>query len=83
MSLLPLTYSPRQVAESYGASVDTIRDWIASGKLTALNVGSGSVKPRWRIRPCDIEAFERSRLSKPATKPTRRRKQDPSITEFF
>ncbi len=83
MTTLPATFSPAQVAKSYGSSVDKVRSWITSGKLTAINVGSGKVKPRWRIRQSDLDAFEAARMSKPQPKPARRRRKDPSITEYF
>lgn len=81
-ALLP-TFSPAQVAESYGVCVDTITKKIADGELGAINIGAGKIKPRWRIRQSDLDAFERLRESKKPPKPSRRRRKDPSVTEYF
>lgn len=83
MSNLPLTHSVKEVAESYGASPDKVLGWIRSGRLTAINVGNGTVKPRWRIRPADLADFERRGESKKPAKPVRRRRKDPNVTQCF
>lgn len=80
---LPLTYSPAEVAKSYGASVDKVVGWIRSGRLTAINIGNGATKPRWRIRQSDLAEFERARLSKKPATPTRRWREDPAVTQYF
>ena len=80
---LPLTYSPAEVAKSYGASVDKVVGWIRSGRLTAINIGNGGVKPRWRIRESDLAEFEQSRLSQAPAKPARRRRKPEGVTEYF
>ena len=81
----PTTHAlfPREVAARLRVSVDKVRSWIASGKLRAVNVGDGLKRPRWRIRESDLAEFEQSRLSQPPPKPARRRRKDPSITEYF
>ncbi len=80
---LGITFSPAQVAESYGMSVDTITKKIADGELGAINVGSGKLKPRWRIRQSDLDAFEQARESKKPPTPSRRRRKDPNVTQYF
>ena len=40
--------TPPQVARRYGVSPDTVRAWIASGELRAVNVGKGK-RPRHRV----------------------------------
>ena len=70
-------YTPREIAESRGVSVDTVRSWIHSGQLRAVNLAraAGSRKPRWRVSETDLAAFELARSNTPAPKPTRRRRR--------
>lgn len=41
----------------------TVLRLIKSGRLKAVNVGAGSVKPRWRVRMDDVREFMRSRTA--------------------
>jgi hypothetical protein len=76
--------APPAIAKHYAVGVGTVLGWIRSGELAAINVGSGAKRPRWRIMPDALEAFERRRAAQPATKPARRRrKADPAVIEFF
>jgi transposase len=53
----------RDVATRLCVSVDTVRRWIASGQLVAINVSvtRRSKKPRHVVRPADLAAFEEGR----------------------
>lgn len=51
--------TPPEVAARFRVKVTTIRSWIVAGRLKAINV-SATVRPKYRIRPADLEAFERS-----------------------
>ncbi|NQU21955.1 MAG: helix-turn-helix domain-containing protein [Candidatus Nealsonbacteria bacterium] len=76
--------SPPAVAKLYGVKADTARGWIYSGELPAIDVSSrGSKRPRFRIDPDDLPAFELRRSVVPAKKATRRRRQQAGITEYF
>jgi excisionase family DNA binding protein len=81
------TLTLEQVAERYGISMRNVAKLLRSGELTGVNVGVGKRNKRWRIRPQDIEAFERRRLSTPAPAAARRRRrteqESPSYTRFF
>jgi predicted site-specific integrase-resolvase len=74
------------VVAKYGVTEQTVLVWIHQGSLRALNVGraAGAKKPRWRIRPEDLAAWELSRESgSPPPKPTRRRKQPAEVIPFY
>jgi len=81
---LPIYTTPPRLAKRWGIKVQRILQWIRSGQLAAVNLGDGRLRPRWKIPPSAIEAFESVRASRPAPKPApRRRRKDPSVIEFF
>jgi excisionase family DNA binding protein len=49
-------YAPVDVAELYGVKLTTVWTWIREKKLPALKLGKN-----YRIRPEDLERFEKSR----------------------
>lgn len=49
-------YTCEEVAERYGVKLITVWDWIRKKKLPAIRTGKS-----YRIRPEDIESFERER----------------------
>ena len=79
------TVSPKQVAERYGCKSDTVLTWIHSGELRAIDVSSRkSTRPRFRIDPDDLAAFENRRSVQARPKiQRRRRRKDPRIIEYF
>ena len=79
----PQSLIPREVAERYRVSVDKVVGWIRVGKLRAFNVGDGLKRPRWRVLPADLTAFETERMATPPPKPARRRRRDPAIKDYF
>lgn len=77
--------SPPQVAERFTVDTHKVLGWIKRGELRAINVASttGS-RPRFRVSPSDLAAFEAARSAMPQPKVSRiRRRKDPSIIEFF
>lgn len=56
--------TPPQVAARYGIKADRVRRWILNGQLRAVNV-SDRTRPRWKISPADLEAFEQARSNLP------------------
>ncbi|MEM6505451.1 MAG: helix-turn-helix domain-containing protein [Planctomycetota bacterium] len=65
-----------EVARQYGVNQSKVLAWIAEGELLALNVASTrATRPRWRIDPDDLAAFEESRRSTAlcSEKPRRRK----------
>ena len=79
--------TPPELARRYGVHVYKILSFIRSGELAALNLATRrSGRPRWKITPEAIAAFERSRSSSapPARTPRHRRpKLDANVTEYF
>ena len=51
-------YTCEEVAERYGVKLITVWDWIRKKKLPAIRTGKS-----YRIRPEDIETFERERMT--------------------
>ncbi len=74
MSKRPL--SPPAFAKRYGVNPDKVHTWIRNGELAAIDVSTKPTgRPRWRIMPEAVEAFEARRAAKPpAPKPKRRRR---------
>ena len=74
---------PREVAERLGINVTRVLGWIRAGQLRATNISNSPTRPRWRIKPADLDAFLESRSNKPAEpeKPSRRRNTH-SVKEF-
>ena len=50
----------RDLCDRYGVTEHTVLGWIRSGELRAINVGRslGTKKPRWRITPEALQAFD-------------------------
>jgi hypothetical protein len=59
--------------------------WIRAGELSAINVAQQvGGRPRYRIDPVDLAAFEARRLVRTQSSPSvRRRKQTADVVEFF
>jgi transposase len=77
--------TPAQLALRYGVSADKVRNWIANGELHAIDVSTRvGGRPQWAIPPEALEQFERTRSTRPAPRPVRRRKRaPPGAIEFF
>jgi hypothetical protein len=77
--------SPPEIARSRGVDAHKILAWIESGELKAVNLAtSTSGRPRWKVSPADLAAFEASRSAGPQPKVSRvRRRKNPNIVEFF
>lgn len=52
-------YTPEDIAARYCVKTQTVWSWLRSGLLPSIRVGR-----IYRIRPCDIEAFEANQLVK-------------------
>jgi excisionase family DNA binding protein len=81
-------FTVEQIQARYGVGEGTVLGWIRSGELKAVNVGRNATakKPRWRINPEALEAFERGRTPTPTAavtpgKKPRRKKTD--VIEFI
>jgi excisionase family DNA binding protein len=75
--------TPAAVAERLATSTDHVLGLIHSGRLRAVNIGMGKVRPRWRV---PAEALDEFKLSRTATAPTpraARRKRATDVVEFY
>lgn len=81
--MLSNSYTPREVAQARGVGINKVHTWIRSGQLEAVNVSEGNARPRWRITPDALAAFDHKRSSRRAIQPAapKRRRRD-SITEY-
>lgn len=79
-------FTPPSLARMWGCSPETVLAYIRSGRLRAFSLSPhGSRRPRWRISPDDVRAFEDAQAPKPAKprpkRPSRRSSAD--VIEFF
>lgn len=81
MTLRYLT--PPAVAKRLGVDHHRVLAWIRSGKLRAVNLGDGPIRPRYRIDPGDLGDFLAGRAVVPPAKAERRRRNDPNIIRFY
>jgi excisionase family DNA binding protein len=71
------------VAELLSTSTDHVLGLIHSGRLPAVNIGMGKVKPRWRVSVDALEQFTTARTASARTTSRRTRRADPTVVEFF
>ena len=62
-----------------GVAPDKVVAWIKAGALRAMNVGNGPLKPRYRIDPTDLAAFENSRTVRPVVSVPRSQRKRQSV----
>lgn len=81
----PRASTVQEVSQRYGVGEHTVLGWIASGQLRAIHVGRrpGAGKPRWRITPEALAAFEQVRTSAPPAAKLPRRKRPEGVIEFY
>lgn len=78
--------TPPEVAKLLGVSLRTVRIWIETGELRAVNVSANrqSRKPRLRISQEALAEFQRVREGKPSpTAAPKRRKFTRPIERFI
>ena len=82
---MQVALTPPQLAKRYACDPAKIIGFIRRGELKAMNLATHTGgRPRYRISPSDLTAFEASRAAGPQPKVTRiRRKKDPSVIEYF
>jgi len=77
--------TPPTIAKRLGVKPDRVIGWIRRGELRAVNLGDGT-RPRWKVKPCDLDAFETARSNVATIKPTttrRRRRKPEGVIEFY
>jgi hypothetical protein len=77
--------TPPQYASKLGVHPRKVIGWIMRGELEAINVASSPAgRPRYRLRPADIAAFEQKRQAGVIpTKRAARRRTGVNVIEFF
>jgi hypothetical protein len=77
-------YTVRDLALRYRVGEDTVRGWIRSGELRAINrAATKSEQPRWVVTPEALADFERGRQAPVAQKNSpRRRRRQPAVDYF-
>jgi excisionase family DNA binding protein len=81
---MPSAFTVNAVAERYAVTEHTVLAWIGRGELRAVNVGRrpGGKRPRWRVTPEALAAFEAARTPAPAL-PRPRRRKPADVIEFY
>ncbi|MCD4728168.1 MAG: helix-turn-helix domain-containing protein [Pirellulales bacterium] len=84
MSVASPYLTPPAVAKRLAVDPAKILAWIRSGELRAVNTATTITgRPRYKISPADLAAFEAARAAGPTPKVVRRRRKDPSATQYF
>lgn len=74
--------TPPAIARRYAVKPAKVLAWIERGELEAINLADRpGGRPRWRISPEALEAFERRRSSRPAT-PTATRPRRAEVPRY-
>lgn len=84
-TVAPAYLTVREVAQAQRVDQEVVLSWINRGGLRATNVAAaGAVRPRWRIRPADLDTFLAARASTPpAPPPARRKPKGPEVVAYF
>jgi len=86
MTSAPARLSTRQAATRLGVNPDKILRWIKTGEIKAINVAQKvGGRPRYRIDPVDLAAFEARRLVRIQSSASVRRRKHAvqNVVEFF
>ena len=76
--------TPPEVAAEVGGRPETVIAWIRAGELPAVDFARrGAMRPRFRIKRDDFDAFLARRAVVPKAKPTPRRRPPADVIEFF
>lgn len=75
--------TPPMIAAEIGSHPETVIGWIRSGELPAADFSRrGSLKPRFRVKREDFDAFLRRRSVVAPPKSAPRRKSDQNVTQY-
>ena len=67
---------PPEIATRLRVSPKKVLGWIRKGELRAINVSNGN-RPRYRIRPDDLDVFQKRREVQPPPRIRQRRRTPP------
>lgn len=81
--LQPAGLTVAEVARRYRVGRDTVRGWIRSGDLPALNTGATLCgRPRFVVTAEGLAAFERLRSAARPPKPVRRKRRSGAVDYY-
>lgn len=69
-------------AKRLAVSEDSVLALVRSGRLRASNIGLGAIRPRWRVRPSDLETLLDARTA-PTPAARRRKQRREAMVEYF
>lgn len=73
-----MVYTVPQLAELFHVKSDTVRAWIASGRLSAINLAQPGKRAQYRITQEQLAEFQaRCTVVKLPTKQRRQRSEEP------
>ena len=73
------THLPKTIAARFGVGLPKVLGWIQRGELGAVNVANKTTgRPRWRVRDCDLLAFELRRHNRPVEQAITRIRRTPA-----
>ncbi len=76
--------TPVQLAREYGCDAKTVREWIRTGQLRAIDAAvKPGGRPRFLIDRADVIAFENSRTVRPSTRCPRKKRTPTNIIEYI
>lgn len=82
--ILEPRYTPKEVAAALGVKIDQVILLINSGELKAVNIAKpGALRPRWKIRKSDWEAFEAQRMNRHLDRPQPTKRKTPKKKDRF
>jgi hypothetical protein len=75
-------WTPPRLGRRWCCDPGTIIAMLKRGELHGFVVGKGRRRPRWRITPEAVAAFEQRRLATP-TPAKRRRARQANVVQYF
>jgi excisionase family DNA binding protein len=80
------TLAPPKIAKQLSVTSERVLGWIRSGRLRAINISEGLVKPRFRVSEDDLQAFLESLVVQPPAKRGRKprsEKHPPGWVQYY
>ena len=75
--------TPDEVADRLRVTGEKVRQLIRSGRLEAMNIGTGQKRPLYRIHPNDLEAFLDNSCQHNIHQRRKRFRRLPHVQDFF
>lgn len=75
--------TPNEVADRLRVTSEKVRQLIRTGRLEAMNIGSGQKRPLYRIHPQDLDVFLTNSRQQNSPTQDKRFKRPPPGPDFF